>query len=129
MDECESTANQEPDVGPVQNLHGVAIAAGGEQRGGRDHDGMTPPMAGAEGSAHEMFRSARDLLLDRHPVFWIRDTRYVYVILAAAALTIAWPCGLAIAGCEWLLRCVMAAEDHAVPAGVNHQCGAYPETS
>ena len=32
----------------------------------------------------------RDLLLDRHPVFWIRDTRYVYVILAAVALTIAW---------------------------------------
>jgi uncharacterized membrane protein YeiH len=32
----------------------------------------------------------RDLLLDRHPVFWIRDTRYVYVILAAAALTIVW---------------------------------------
>jgi len=32
----------------------------------------------------------RDLLLDRHPVFWIRDTRYVYVILVAVALTIAW---------------------------------------
>jgi len=32
----------------------------------------------------------RDLLLDRHPVFWVRDTRYVYVILVAAVLTIAW---------------------------------------
>jgi len=32
----------------------------------------------------------RDLLLDRHPVFWIRDVRYVYVILAACAAGIAW---------------------------------------
>lgn len=32
----------------------------------------------------------RDLLLDRHPVFWIRDVRYVHVILAATAATIAW---------------------------------------
>jgi uncharacterized membrane protein YeiH len=31
----------------------------------------------------------RDLLLDRHPVFWIRDVRYVYAILAAAAAGIA----------------------------------------
>lgn len=32
----------------------------------------------------------RDLLLDRHPVFWIREVRYVYVILAATAAAIAW---------------------------------------
>jgi uncharacterized membrane protein YeiH len=32
----------------------------------------------------------RDLLLDRHPVFWIRDVRYVHVILAATAATIGW---------------------------------------
>lgn len=32
----------------------------------------------------------RDLLLGRHPVFWIHDTRYVYVILASAVFTIAW---------------------------------------
>jgi uncharacterized membrane protein YeiH len=32
----------------------------------------------------------RDLLLDRHPVFWIRDTRYAWVILAVSALAIAW---------------------------------------
>ena len=32
----------------------------------------------------------RDLLLDRHPVFWIRDVRYVHVILAATAAGIAW---------------------------------------
>lgn len=30
----------------------------------------------------------RDLLLDRHPVFWIADPVYLYIILAAAALTI-----------------------------------------
>ena len=32
----------------------------------------------------------RDLLLDRHPVFWIRDTRYAWVIVAATALAVAW---------------------------------------
>ena len=30
----------------------------------------------------------RDVLLDRHPVFWIRDPTYLPVILAAAALTV-----------------------------------------
>jgi uncharacterized membrane protein YeiH len=30
----------------------------------------------------------RDVLLDRHPVFWIRDPTYLLVILLAAALTI-----------------------------------------
>ena len=32
--------------------------------------------------------TVRDVLLDRHPVFWIRDPTYLLVILAAAALTI-----------------------------------------
>ncbi len=32
----------------------------------------------------------RDLLLDRHPVFWIADPTYLYVILAATALTIVY---------------------------------------
>lgn len=30
----------------------------------------------------------RDLLLDRHPVFWIANPAYLYVILATAAVTI-----------------------------------------
>jgi uncharacterized membrane protein YeiH len=30
----------------------------------------------------------RDLLLNRHPVFWIKDPTYLPVILAAAALTV-----------------------------------------
>src|SRR5688572_7541207 len=30
----------------------------------------------------------RDVLLDRHPVFWIEDPNYLLVILSAAALTI-----------------------------------------
>lgn len=30
----------------------------------------------------------RDLLLDRHPIFWIADARYLEVILAATALTL-----------------------------------------
>jgi uncharacterized membrane protein YeiH len=32
----------------------------------------------------------RDLLLDRHPTFWIADTTYLWVILAATALTIGY---------------------------------------
>ncbi len=31
--------------------------------------------------------TARDVLLNRHPVFWIQDPTYLLVILAAAALT------------------------------------------
>ncbi|HEX4327417.1 MAG TPA: trimeric intracellular cation channel family protein [Burkholderiales bacterium] len=31
----------------------------------------------------------RDMLMDRHPVFWIADSRYLMVILAAALLTFA----------------------------------------
>ncbi len=31
----------------------------------------------------------RDLLLDRHPIFWVRDPRYLYVIGATALLTVA----------------------------------------
>ena len=34
--------------------------------------------------------TARDLLLDRHPVFWIARPAYLYVIIAAALLTVAW---------------------------------------
>jgi uncharacterized membrane protein YeiH len=30
----------------------------------------------------------RDVLLDRHPIFWIRDPAYLYVILAATAGTL-----------------------------------------
>ena len=32
----------------------------------------------------------RDLLLDRHPVFWIAEPAYLYVVLAASLLTIAY---------------------------------------
>src|SRR3954469_25297678 len=31
----------------------------------------------------------RDLLLDRHPIFWAEDPAHVAVLLAAAALTLA----------------------------------------
>ena len=34
--------------------------------------------------------TTRDVLLDRHPVFWIEDPIYLGVILAAAAATVAW---------------------------------------
>jgi uncharacterized membrane protein YeiH len=32
----------------------------------------------------------RDLLLDRHPVFWIARPGYLYAIIVAALLTVAW---------------------------------------
>jgi uncharacterized membrane protein YeiH len=32
----------------------------------------------------------RDVLLNRHPIFWIRDVRYLLVILTAAALTMVY---------------------------------------
>ena len=32
----------------------------------------------------------RDVLLDRHPIFWIEDPAYLGVILAAAAATVLW---------------------------------------
>ena len=32
----------------------------------------------------------RDVLLDRHPIFWIADTRYLVVIVVSAMLTIAF---------------------------------------
>jgi uncharacterized membrane protein YeiH len=32
----------------------------------------------------------RDLLLDRHPIFWIRDPAFLVVIAAAALLTVVW---------------------------------------
>ena len=32
----------------------------------------------------------RDLLLNRHPIFWITDTHYLIVIIAAAALTVGY---------------------------------------
>ena len=32
----------------------------------------------------------RDLLLDRHPVFWMAEPAYLYVIFAAALLTVAY---------------------------------------
>ncbi len=32
----------------------------------------------------------RDVLLDRHPIFWLADPRYVVAVAAAALLTVAW---------------------------------------
>ena len=32
----------------------------------------------------------RDLLLNRHPIFWITDSWYLIVIIAAALLTVAY---------------------------------------
>ena len=34
--------------------------------------------------------TTRDLLLNRHPVFWINDPVYLAVILATAAVTVLW---------------------------------------
>jgi uncharacterized membrane protein YeiH len=34
--------------------------------------------------------TVRDLLLDRHPVFWIARPAYLYVIIVTALATVAW---------------------------------------
>jgi uncharacterized membrane protein YeiH len=34
--------------------------------------------------------TVRDLLLDRHPIFWVKDPSHLTVILASAALTLAY---------------------------------------
>ena len=34
--------------------------------------------------------TVRDLLLNRHPVFWMKDTRYLIVIMASAFAALAW---------------------------------------
>jgi uncharacterized membrane protein YeiH len=34
--------------------------------------------------------TVRDVLLDRHPIFWISNRSYLIVILAATALTVVW---------------------------------------
>lgn len=34
--------------------------------------------------------TVRDVLLDRHPIFWIREPQYLWVILVSAALTVVY---------------------------------------
>mgnify|MGYP006202275833 CR=1 FL=1 len=46
--------------------------------GGRDDD-----LAERDGGG-----TIRDVLLDRHPVFWFRETEHLVVILAASVLTL-----------------------------------------
>src|SRR6187401_1991020 len=36
--------------------------------------------------------TTRDVLLNRHPVFWIEDPTYLLVILAASAMTLLYVC-------------------------------------
>lgn len=72
----------------VLDLLGVAVfavsgALAGAQRG-LDLFGMTVLAAvTAIGGG-----TLRDLVLNRHPVFWVRDARYLYVILAATLVAI-----------------------------------------
>jgi uncharacterized membrane protein YeiH len=72
----------------VLDLLGVAVfavsgALAGAQRG-LDLFGMTVLAAvTAIGGG-----TLRDLVLNRHPVFWVRDARYLYVILAATIVAI-----------------------------------------
>lgn len=71
----------------VIDLLGVAVfAASGALAAGRKHldwfgVGVLAVVTAVGGG------TLRDVLLDRHPVFWIDDPRYLIVIVAAAALT------------------------------------------
>ena len=55
----------------------VAAAAGMDLLGGLTLAALTAVGGG----------TLRDLLLNRHPIFWVRDARYLLVILLAAGLT------------------------------------------
>ena len=71
----------------VIDLLGVAVfAASGALAAGRKHldwfgVGVLALVTAVGGG------TLRDVLLDRHPVFWIADPRYLVVIVGAAALT------------------------------------------
>lgn len=77
------------------DLAGVAVFAASGVLAARDRDldllGVTVVAAiTAIGGG-----TLRDLLLDRHPIFWVTDTWYLVVIIASALLTVAyvrvWP--------------------------------------
>jgi uncharacterized membrane protein YeiH len=65
-------------------VFGISGALAGLHRG-LDLFGVTvlAAVAGVGGG------TARDLLLNRHPVFWIKDPRYLYTILFATVVTLA----------------------------------------
>ena len=79
-----------PSFAFAADLLGVAVfAASGALAAGRKHldwfGVVVLALVTAVGGG-----TLRDVLLDRHPVFWIDDPRYLGVILAAAFATIAY---------------------------------------
>lgn len=50
----------------------------------------------------------RDLLMNRHPIFWIADVRYLMVIGAAALLTVGWARALPPPGSALLVADALA---------------------
>lgn len=72
------------------NLLGAAVfAVSGALAAGRKHLDLLGVMVIAVVTAIGG-GTLRDLLLDRHPTFWIRDPTYLVVILASAVLTLVY---------------------------------------
>jgi len=72
------------------DLAGVAVFAASGVLAARDRDldlfgVMVVAVITAIGGG-----SLRDLLLDRHPIFWVTDTWYLIVIIASALFTVAY---------------------------------------
>jgi hypothetical protein len=74
----------------VLSLLGVAVfAASGALAAGRKHFDLLGVVVIALVTAIGG-GTVRDLLLDRHPIFWVKDPSHLTVILASAALTLAY---------------------------------------
>jgi uncharacterized membrane protein YeiH len=72
------------------DLAGVAVyAVSGALAAGRKHLDLLGVVVIASVTAIGG-GTLRDLLLDRHPVFWIARPAYLYVIIVAALATVAW---------------------------------------
>ncbi len=77
-------------IGYVLDLVGVAVfAVSGALAAGRKSLDLLGVVVVATATAVGG-GTLRDLLLYRHPIFWVSDPAYLAVIVAAALLTVAW---------------------------------------
>jgi uncharacterized membrane protein YeiH len=68
----------------------------------------------------------RDLLLNRHPVFWVADTRYLIVIIAAALLTVAYVRVLPVPGEALLVADALGLALFAISGAQIAEAAGYP---
>ena len=68
----------------------------------------------------------RDLLLNRHPVFWVADGRYLIVIIAAALLTVAYVRVLPVPGEALLVADALGLALFAISGAQIAEAAGYP---